>query len=690
MSLKKTIASLSVVLGSDTKPFEKGMNKGKSELQQFASAAKNMAKVAAGAFAAVGASALAAAGKAAEYADEIDKTAISTGLSRESLQKLRYVADQAGVDFGNISKAVARLTKTMGDVEYGSVRQVEAFEALGLSIYDATGNMKSMEVMFPEVISRLNTMQNETERNALAMEIFGRSANEIVPRLAYLGDEGMGKLMDKANKLNLVLSDDAVAALVAYKDNMSTLKQQFGAIMREGIVPFAAAMSEKMIPLMSGVLEKISLWQKKRLADTIAKEKVELNSLATALMSANDNERLRANLIDEINTKYPNFLKGLSDEEIGVRNIRDRLKEANAQYVQRIKLLALESQAQEVTTDGVKLANREMKLAEQIASAARGGEFGILPPQSAPIWEMVDGKKTITSNMQEIAEYFSTLENNEETLRAWGNPAKGYLLGLRQLGKTYLDIQLEIEANAKAHAELIQKSQELTEKLNELIEQSGNLTGGKGSGGKDTSQTTTTSSVPANIPKPGNIDFSGLNNFSPAMEGIKLADGELIKFQGTIQSTQATIVDFSETVQTAFADMAYNLGESIGNIITGQANFDSFFQSILEGFGKFAQDMGKLITAYGFSMVAFKKAFANPWAAIAAGGGLVAVGTMIRNAAQSPNVSGAGTAMASGYTSGYNSQPSTQRIELVWKRAGKDLVAIINQENNSLNTLTAK
>jgi hypothetical protein len=64
---------------------------------------------------------------------------------------------------------------------------------------------------------------------------------------------------------------------------------------------------------------------------------------------------------------------------------------------------------------------------------------------------------------------------------------------------------------------------------------------------------------------------------------------------------------------------------------------------------------------------------------------------MVRNAAQSPDVSGGGSAAAAASSSygmsTYSQGASKQTVELVWKRAGKDLVAFFEYENNAMNTL---
>jgi hypothetical protein len=132
------------------------------------------------------------------------------------------------------------------------------------------------------------------------------------------------------------------------------------------------------------------------------------------------------------------------------------------------------------------------------------------------------------------------------------------------------------------------------------------------------------------------------------------------------------------------------LGEGLGKALGG-GDMQGFFDSILQGFGGFIQQMGAMLIAYGVGMEAFKKAFVNPGAAIIAGAALVVIGSAIKAASSHPNVGGGGGAAVSSSvgSSGYGGN-STRTVKLVWQRAGKDLVAIMKEENFSNNTLTGK
>lgn len=657
MALRDVIAKLSIAIGTDTRGLESGMKKGRSELQEFGRAAGRVATAASAAFAAIGAAALTAASAAAEYADEIDKMSISTGLSRESLQKLKYVSDQTGVEFSTISENVSRLTRAMGEADRGGQRQVEAFQKLGLTIYDTSGNLKSLEVMFPEVITALGKMQQETERNALAMDVFGESASKMVPRLTVLGEEGFQQLTDKAKELNMVMSEKSVAALVAYKDGMSTLGQQVGAILRTGIMPFVEVMNERLIPSISKGLRKISELTDRSVIE-IQKEKAELNSLVTVITHHATSTQARERAIKTLNDKYPDFLKNMDQEKMTSEEIKNRLIDINRLYDQKIKLAISEQLYKKNSSEIADLAYEETDLIKRLAVAEAQRERAnqsILQSGSATQGEM-DAFQMAANNVEL---WTGKLEKNRE----------------------------KQEQLQKAIVDTIQRINDQGQALEDLI----TSTGYNPNPDKPVVTTNNGSSVVA-VTKPELPGMSKGIEFGPgvSVEGFETMETSIHRLAETLGGVKPVFLEFSETVQASFQDMAAGFGEAIGNMISGTGDMGGVFNVILEGFGSFAQKMGKLIIAWGFSNIAFKQAWSNPYAAIAAGTALVALGAVIRNAAQNPDVSSGGASMASAsYATSMNNQPSTQRIELVWKRAGKDLVAILAAETRSRNTILA-
>ncbi len=75
-----------------------------------------------------------------DFASSLGETAQQLGVTTDALQEYRYAATQAGLSQEEMDKALAKLTRTIGEAANGSKKQVEAFNSLGIAVKDANGH----------------------------------------------------------------------------------------------------------------------------------------------------------------------------------------------------------------------------------------------------------------------------------------------------------------------------------------------------------------------------------------------------------------------------------------------------------------------------------------------------------------------------------------------------------------------
>ena len=177
---------------------------------------------AAGAAAAAGIGALAY--KSGTAADDLNTLSKQTGISTQDLQKYAASADLVDVSVEAMAKANQKLKKNMLAVQNGSKSQTEAFEKIGVSVTDSNGNLRDSEEVFQDVITALGKMENETERDALAMKLMGNSASELNPLIADQG-ETYKKVSDTLKKYNLdYIDQNTLDKANAFNDSLDTMK----------------------------------------------------------------------------------------------------------------------------------------------------------------------------------------------------------------------------------------------------------------------------------------------------------------------------------------------------------------------------------------------------------------------------------------------------------------------------------
>ena len=143
--------------------------------------------------------------KAGTNADDLNTLSKVYSINTGDLQKYAVAADLVDVSVEDIAKSHVKLEKSMYSANTGSKSMQEAFDKLGVSITDSNGELKSGDAVWQETIQKLGQMENETERDAIAMQLMGKSANELNPLIEDGGKtyEETAKLLEKYD-LNII------------------------------------------------------------------------------------------------------------------------------------------------------------------------------------------------------------------------------------------------------------------------------------------------------------------------------------------------------------------------------------------------------------------------------------------------------------------------------------------------------
>lgn len=200
--------------------------------------------------------------KAGVAADDLNTMSKVTGIGTDELQKYSYAADLVDVSVEAIAKSNKKLAKNAYEAANGSKSQVEAFDALGVSVTDSNGELRDSEDIFQDVISALGQMSNETERDALAQKLMGKSASELNP-LIEDGGETYKMVADTMKKYDLDYVDqDTLNKANEFNDAIDTMKLL-------GSVAFAqvgSQLSAYLAPALEKVVDlvgKFSNWLSK-------------------------------------------------------------------------------------------------------------------------------------------------------------------------------------------------------------------------------------------------------------------------------------------------------------------------------------------------------------------------------------------------------------------------------------------
>lgn len=181
--------------------------------------------------------------ESAAFADNIITLSMQTGQSTQQLQEFSYATELIDVSVDTLQGSLRKLTNNMQDTMNGTGNAKASFEALGVSVTNADGSMRSANDVFYETIDALGQVKNETERDAMSMDIFGRSAQDLNP-LIIQGSKTLKEYADEAHNVGYVLDDEALSALGAVDDAYQRLQKTQEGVKNQLSAEFAPYLEE--------------------------------------------------------------------------------------------------------------------------------------------------------------------------------------------------------------------------------------------------------------------------------------------------------------------------------------------------------------------------------------------------------------------------------------------------------------
>lgn len=181
--------------------------------------------------------------EAASNADDLLTLASVTGMTTDSVQELNYMADLTDVSLDRIKDSLKETTNKMQEAATGTGDAYDAYQRLGVSITNADGSLRSAQDVFYDTIDALGEIKNQTERDALAMDLMSESAQELNP-LIDLGSEKMQAYAQEAHDMGYVLDNDALKALQGVDDAYSRLQKTQEGVKNQLAAEFAPYLEE--------------------------------------------------------------------------------------------------------------------------------------------------------------------------------------------------------------------------------------------------------------------------------------------------------------------------------------------------------------------------------------------------------------------------------------------------------------
>lgn len=186
----------------------------------------------------------------------IDDVAQKAGVSTAFLQEMRFAASQSGASASDLDDAVTRLNRRLGlFITTGGGPAKEAIEALGLSVRDSGGQVRSAESIFEEATGKLAGLSSEAEKSALAAQLFGQDAGPRLLQLLNQGSDGIQQMRERAQRLGLVMDESLILQAKSASDNLGAL----GQVIKTRVTVAVAQLAPQIDRLVTGALEVLPI-----------------------------------------------------------------------------------------------------------------------------------------------------------------------------------------------------------------------------------------------------------------------------------------------------------------------------------------------------------------------------------------------------------------------------------------------
>lgn len=359
--------------------------------------------------------------QAAAEADALLTRSAQTGLSTDLLQQLDYA--QNFLDFDGFDRSLQNLTRSMGNATSESSKQKQAFQELGVEIYDENGKLRDNYEVFLDVIDALGEMDDKTRADIVANDLFGRSYKDLKP-LIEAGSDALKKYTDRAQEMGYVIDQEVVERLGRFDDALQENKTALDTAKTEA-AGFFAPIFQSIVDGGTGALNVVRSLFGSDIVQIIAESSnpiagiiAQWSNLADSYYDAKEAK----DAFDESAQDTPDLSAAVTPMQEAVQALADKYQEAQQKYKELLDgQFGLFEDASERLASGVD--ETAQKLAEfwgkayESAEKSIQGQFGLFDEASTEVGKTSDD---IIKALESQISYWTLYEENLEAVLSSG------------------------------------------------------------------------------------------------------------------------------------------------------------------------------------------------------------------------------------------------------------------------------
>ena len=155
---------------------------------------------------------------AMDWGNAVDSIIDQTGMAGEEASKLLLIAKRTGIgneeaaaSMAKFGKAISKAKDEMTTASAAGKQSDDIFSRMDIGFDKASLSSMSMYQAFQKVTGYMRNLEDGADKDRVAMELFGKSGFQLHDMLNMTTQE-MDKVIDKAQKMGLIMSTEQVAA----------------------------------------------------------------------------------------------------------------------------------------------------------------------------------------------------------------------------------------------------------------------------------------------------------------------------------------------------------------------------------------------------------------------------------------------------------------------------------------------
>lgn len=187
-----------------------------------------------------------------DMGEAVYRGALRAGMGVEEYQRMKYVAEQAGVGVEALENSVGKLNLNIGKAAAGKNQPLAQLMArLGISTRDANGQVRAGIDLLPQLADAFKRNENPAVRARMGMALFGKSWADMAPLLME-GSEGITASLERMSRLKGVISPEDIRGAKDLGDKFKDLN-----MVTKG---FQMTIAKELAPVIKPLIDDFVLW----------------------------------------------------------------------------------------------------------------------------------------------------------------------------------------------------------------------------------------------------------------------------------------------------------------------------------------------------------------------------------------------------------------------------------------------